>query len=366
MRAPRRPLHPTGRAYRGGPGQTGVASSLVDGDLELLWAVDTAAYGDSAAVEGSGGIESTAAISGGTVYIGTLGGRLLAAALADGRIEWAYEAAGEVKSSPAVHGNDRPVRRRVRNLPRRRPRPTAPPLWTFAAEGAITSSPNLSEGRVLFGSYDNHLYCLALADGELLWKFETGGFVHASPAVAGTLAVAGGCDGQLRLIGLRTGVEAASLQAGQYIAASAAVAAGTAFAGTFDNEVVAVDLAEARFAWRYAPERQFPFYSSAAVSGGTVVVGGRDKQVHALDAADGTVRWTYAAGARVDSSPVIAGERVFVATTAGRVAALDLAAGGESWRFETGESFTASPAAAAGRLVIGSQDGMLYCFGNPG
>ncbi|MBF8305782.1 MAG: PQQ-like domain, partial [Acidobacteria bacterium] len=31
--------------------------------------------------------------------------------------------------------------------------------------------------------------------------------------------------------------------------------------------------------------------------------------------------------------------------------------------FDAGSGLTASPAIAAGRVVIGSQDGVLYCFG---
>ena len=122
--------------FRGGPRLTGVASTPLAGDLELLWTLDTAAHGDSAQ-GGSAGIESTAAISGGAVYVGTLDGRLLAASLADGGIEWAYEATGEVKSSPAVHGNavlfgDESGTFHAVD------RTGGAALWTFAAEGAVT------------------------------------------------------------------------------------------------------------------------------------------------------------------------------------------------------------------------------------
>ena len=51
-------------------------------------------------------------------------------------------------------------------------------LWTFQTDGEIISSANATEGRVLFGSYDQFLYCLAPEDGSLLWKIETDGYVH--------------------------------------------------------------------------------------------------------------------------------------------------------------------------------------------
>ena len=43
---------------------------------------------------------------------------------------------------------------------------------------------------------------------------------------------------------------------------------------------------------------------------------------------------------------------------------LDLATGKKNWDFIAGAPLSASPAAAQGALVIGSQDGVLYCFGN--
>ena len=37
--------------------------------------------------------------------------------------------------------------------------------WTYTADGAITSSPVVSEGRVFFGSDDGKLHCVELETG---------------------------------------------------------------------------------------------------------------------------------------------------------------------------------------------------------
>ena len=42
---------------------------------------------------------------------------------------------------------------------------------------------------------------------------------------------------------------------------------------------------------------------------------------------------------------------------------LDLETGEKLWEFDTAAPLVASPAIAEGRLVIGSEDGVLYCFG---
>ena len=49
---------------------------------------------------------------------------------------------------------------------------TGDELWRFYSEGPVRFAPVLWQGRVIVGSDDGNLYCLALADGTLLWKFQ--------------------------------------------------------------------------------------------------------------------------------------------------------------------------------------------------
>ncbi len=43
--------------------------------------------------------------------------------------------------------------------------------WTFAAGGAVDSSPTIINGLAIFGCRDGWVYCLDAADGELAWRF---------------------------------------------------------------------------------------------------------------------------------------------------------------------------------------------------
>jgi eukaryotic-like serine/threonine-protein kinase len=239
--------------------------------------------------------------------------------------------------------------------------------WVFHAEAGIVSSPNLAGGKLVFGSYDNFLYCLGL-DGKLAWKLETGGYVHATPAVATfkgkPAAIVAGCDAQLRIVRIEDGVEMGHVQLGGYVGASPAVRGGRAYVGNFESQVHAIDLEAGKVAWTYSdPERQFPFYASPALKDDLLVVGGRDKQVHALRPGTGKRVWVVPTRGRVDASPVFSGDRIFVGVTTGDLLALDAATGKTLWQFETGSAITASPAIAAGRLVIGNADGAVLCFG---
>jgi outer membrane protein assembly factor BamB len=228
----------------------------------------------------------------------------------------------------------------------------------------IVSGANFHGENLVFGSYDNSLYALRIADGTLAWKVETDGYVHGTPAIAGDFTTVSGCDGYLWLVRLADGTVETKIELGGQTGSSPAVVGNRAFVGTYESQVLGLDLDTRAIRWTYEhPQRKFPFYASPAVRDGLVVIGGRDKIVHALDAETGEARWTYAAGSRIDSSAVIAGDRAFLGTTGGEVLALDLGSGERVWTWDSGSAFTASPAVAQGRLVISSLDGTVYAFG---
>ncbi len=169
--------------FRGNPQLTGVASSAVPSIPKLLWTYEA---GDS--------IESSAAIVGGTVYVGVQSADLLAIDLETGRLRWKYRAKDGIgESSPAVHdgvvyiGDLAGLLHAVRAA-------DGKALWTFKTEGEIKSSPVVAGNRVLIGSYDGKLYCLSARDGKLLWKFTTSNYVHATPVISGGIVYLAGCD----------------------------------------------------------------------------------------------------------------------------------------------------------------------------
>ncbi|MFN2500378.1 MAG: PQQ-binding-like beta-propeller repeat protein, partial [Pyrinomonadaceae bacterium] len=71
----------------------------------------------------------------------------------------------------------------------------------------MKSSPVVVGDRLLIGSYDQHLYCLATRTGSVLWKVKTNGPVHSTPSIAGGLAFIAGCDELFRAIRISDGKE---------------------------------------------------------------------------------------------------------------------------------------------------------------
>jgi len=338
--------------FRGNHSLTGVSQSTLSNDLRLLWTYEA---GDS--------IESSAAIVGRTVFAASQKGDLVSLNLENGSVYWTFSTGGPIgESSPTYSGGVVYVGN-LEGWLNAINATDGKKKWAFKTGSEIKSSPVVVGDRVLIGSYDQHLYCLSTRDGSLLWKLRTDGPVHATPSISGGTAYIAGCDEVFRAIQISDGKQIFQVASGAYTGASPALSGGGAFYGTFNNDVLMVNLAERRIAWRYQhPQRRFPFYSSVAVTANRVVVGGRDKLVHGLTTAGKGV-YTFATNARVESSPAIAGDRVFVGSNDGRLYVLNLTTGAKLWEFNAGAPLSASPAIANGRLVIGSQDGRLYCFG---
>ncbi len=338
--------------FRGNHSLTGVSQSTIPNDLKLLWTYEA---GES--------IESSAAIVGRTVFVGSQKGELVSLNLDNGQVYWKFSTGGPIGESSPAYSSGVVYIGNLEGWLNALNASDGKKLWAFKAQSEIKSSPVVVGDRVLIGSYDQNLYCLSTRNGSVLWKVRTDGPVHATPGIADGMAFIAGCDEVFRAIRISDGKEIFKVSSGSYTGASPALRGGAAFYGTFGNEVLMLSLAERRIVWHYEhPQRKFPFYSSAAVTTDRVVLGGRDKLVHGITTA-GKAVWTFATRARVESSPAIAGGRVFVGSNDGMFYVLNLTDGSKLWEFNAGGPLSASPAIANGRIVIGSQDGRLFCFG---
>jgi eukaryotic-like serine/threonine-protein kinase len=338
--------------FRGNHSLTGVSQSAVPDTLKALWTYEA---GDM--------IESSAAIVGGTVFVGSQKGELVALNLENGAVYWKYSTGAPIGESSPAYSSGVVYIGDLEGVVHAVNAPDGKRLWTFKSGNEVKSSPVVVGDRLLIGSYDQHLYCLSTRNGSVIWKFKTEGPVHSTPSISGGLAFIAGCDEVFRAIRISDGKEMFHVESGAYTGASPALRNGSAFYGTFNNDVLMVSLKDHQIVWRYEhPQRKFPYYSSAAVLNTRIVVGGRDKLVHCLNQT-GKAVWTFTTRARVESSPAISGNRVFVGSNDGRFYVLSLTNGAKLWEFNAGAAISASPAIANGRVVVGSQDGRLYCFG---
>ena len=85
--------------------------------------------------------------------------------------------------------------------------------------------------------------------------------------------------------------------------------------------------------------------------------------VHALSPETGESLWTYTANLVLNHLLLLSGRAPFLGRPHGMLIALDVSTGESVWEFATGSSIVASPSVANRRIYIGTEDGILYCFG---
>ena len=81
--------------------------------------------------------------------------------------------------------------------PSRDIRPQGSLMWSFKANGPVTSSPTVIKGIVYFGSNDGNLYALNATSFQKRWSFLTSKEVSSSPTIINNVVYFGSNDGKL-------------------------------------------------------------------------------------------------------------------------------------------------------------------------
>ncbi|MDP2689263.1 MAG: PQQ-binding-like beta-propeller repeat protein, partial [Deltaproteobacteria bacterium] len=112
---------------------------------------------------------SSAALSGGVLFVGSTDNRFYSMDMATGKTLWKFDAGSPLEAPPAVTedrvcfgSSDGVLRCFDRN---------GTFLWQFAARSEILSSPVIREGFVYFSSSDDRVYALNAATGEKAWNY---------------------------------------------------------------------------------------------------------------------------------------------------------------------------------------------------
>ena len=170
--------------------------------------------------------------------------------------------------------------------------------WSFATEGAISSSPAIGvDGTLYVGSDDNRLYAID-PDGSQKWSFMTDGAVASSPAIAvdGTIYAASN-DGRLYAI-TQDGGERWQFTVGSGVSAPLIASDGTIYLGSYyENTLYAIN-PDGSQKWSFTGRQRVG--CPAIGTDGTVYVGSSymvfasvyDGWLYAIDP-DGTEKWSF-------------------------------------------------------------------------
>jgi eukaryotic-like serine/threonine-protein kinase len=307
------------------------------------------------------------------------------------QLKWKFSTRGQVFSSPAISGGTLFVGSMDHFL-YAVDLTTGNEKWKFEAGSGIASSPAVADGVVFFSSYDGNFYAVDGVTGKLRWKFKTSGehrftakHIHgaqpagetmpdpfdvflSSPIVWHGSVYFGSGDGNIYSLESATGALRWKFQTGDVVHASPVIADGVLFIGSWDSYFYALDAATGKEKWRFKTgedpdmHNQVGIQSSATVADGIVYFGCRDSNFYALDAATGQKKWAFNnKGSWVISSPTVKDGKVYFATSdTSLVYALDAKTGAQvfSLKFQ-GWPFFSSPSIAGNMLYIGSHSGKL-------
>jgi serine/threonine protein kinase/outer membrane protein assembly factor BamB len=275
------------------------------------------------------------------------------------------------------------------------------PIWTFATEDEVRSTPAFTSESIFVGSYDTNLYCIDRATGDFRWKFATTGGIPGRPAVWQEVVVVGSEDNSVYGVNRRTGrLEWSSATRGRVrssptilldyciigsddghlycftaqrghlvwkanmgapVRSTATVGEKYVFIGTEDGTLAAVDIMSGDVMWRMRANA--PIIASPVLAGPRVVAGSMDRTLYAVDQQSGWVVWRVRLSDRVYSSPLVTDEHIFVCAVDGTLFCLDFEWGKEEWKLQLGTQITSSPIIdEQGMLYVGGGDGQLYAI----
>ena len=289
----------------------------------------------------------------------------------DGNLSFEYSFATAVEATPMVHDSVIYIGR-IDGIMSALSLIKKDTLWNFETMGQISASPNLGvmneKEFVVFGSYDNYLYCIDKQNGSELNKFESGYYINGAAALWQNYIISGGCDALLKIIDVTTGIVSDSLELDTYIPASPAIWDNYCYIGDHSGNVYEIVLEGGKIArWQKivdAKDDEGTFVSVPALSDKTLFVLSDDRNLYAINRRDGSIRWKYLQkGNSGESSPVVCGDKVISCSKNGIVSILNASSGELLWEYDTGEQITACPAVIEGRFYILTAKGTLFCFG---
>jgi outer membrane protein assembly factor BamB len=202
----------------------------------------------------TGSLYSAAQASDGTLYVGG-DDRLLRALQSDGKLKWAFSAAGAILTAPVFDADTNFVYAADRSGRVFKVQADGRPdeSFAFGPVGPISSSPAVAGDHLYFGSDDGNVYAVnkstgSKSTGHADWTFPTGARVFSSPAVATStgspaIVVIGSDDGNVYFLEDNgTSVTLlATFSIGAPVRSSPAIDSdGTVYVGADDGRVYAI------------------------------------------------------------------------------------------------------------------------------
>lgn len=347
---------------RGDVRRSGLADPVGADSLQVAWA---AALGLS--------VDSSPAVVGGRVYVGSDDGMLSCLRADDGEVLWQARTEGAVVSSAAVHQGVVYVGSSDRCL-YAFDAEDGRSLWRLRTWRPVIASPLVLDGRVYIGSMDGGFRCVDAETGRIIWEHEGGPFSASAAAGEDGIIFCGDEEGNFWARRAETGEQVwtatmdgavirAPLVAGDYLVVG--VMAPSALRAPRINHLLVLDRRTGKQIWArngqssvlHSPVADDDTVYYSTVSGYTSAT-----EMFAARLRDGDERWKIRLAGVADSSPALSGDRLLFGLHDSHFHVVDKRSGRVIQRLDIGAKIYSSPAVVGGRVYFGAGDGKLYCL----
>lgn len=339
----------------------------------FLYAIDRGTGRIRWTAAADGAINSSPAVDDSSAYFISLPGTAYAVALRDGHVRWSHKTGPSLppawagasgldyyNSSPAVAGDLVMVGSGDGYL-YAFDRGSGMVRWRAQTEGRIHSSPAVHRGVVFVGSFDGGVYAFDQGTGARRWRFDTEGrsldsepvgfdrrSIISSPAVTDSAVYIGSRDGHLYAIDAAKGTLRwrVAHDGGSWSISSPAFDENAVYDASSDARFIhALRASTGERLWRLTTPG--PVWSSPALAGGNLYIGDGSGTIHAIDRDSGKELWSYRTGGTVMSSPSLAGGVLYVGSNDGSVYALRV---GDSFGLERAVYWDSTLASSSRRM----------------
>ena len=299
----------------------------------------------------------------GTVYAGTLDGRVVAVNSSTGNLEWSYSIApvttpsgglscGQTSVPTAIYGTpvvDRDMvylgtysgqvlalnmLARSQNLTFSQQRYGE---WEWncpidsAKSNAIVADLLLSGNNIYVSSSNGRVYSVDKEYGDLNWESKVLDKKHrklwTSPVIQGDTLYVSTYDGHIYALSVETGeLLDWSFESDAGFASPPVIYENAIFVGSFDRYLYVVNISRAEPMWKFPQEEPAGnwFWTSPVISEGIVYAGCLDGMLYAIGAETGESMWEFDTGSPIVTSPVLMDNLLIVANESGTIYVFNL------------------------------------------
>lgn len=347
------------KLFRGDPGLSGYTDITLPKNPILKWTYKSENRTISSPI-----------IDNGTTYWCDRRGRILGVNL-NGELAFNFDLQTAVEATPLIHDSILYIGR-IDGFMTAISLAQQDTLWNFETMGQISASPNLVEyagsKAIVFGNYDNYLYCLDVENGAELGKFETGYYLNGAAALWNDFIIFGGCDSWIRMIDSKKGIQTDSLVSDAYIPSSPAIMGDYCYIGDYSGNIYELILKNGKIDSHRKifdeGDDNGSFVSVPAISKDALYFFSGNRELLAINRTNGELIWKYMLkGNTGESSSVVCNNQIIACTKTGIISILDARDGKLLWEYDTGEQIISSPAVIKDHFMILSASGTLFCFG---